>query len=809
MALLLRLTISTLCATGAYALLSCGGVPSAFSLQRNPTSRAVLCQRHPRIVYPLSRSRTAPLVLLLDREPRDDDKDVGSPKLLLSDFARIFSQAPATPATPQPDALTVWKSRAQQAAAPLLAAAANVKPLQILLGFGTALALVASSVAVTSSAISDFLAENQRGLVLERAILFGAILEDVNDAYVEQEVDIDRLFQTGVNAMLSSLDPYSTYENARQAEDLFLRTSGRYGGVGLTIGRDGDDVLVLGALEGFAFDAGVRAGDRILKIDNQPVRGLDLDRVKAMLRGEPGTNVQLLVQRDGATESDLALDLGRKLVRLPDIPLATEMRPGVGYIKLDGFTEGTADEMAAAIRNLALPDPDAAEAKPPLQALVLDLRDNPGGLLDAAVAVSQQLVPEGTHIVSTAGRVYGGEGSSLSYSSAKPPLLPPDTRLVVLVNRNTASAAEIVTGVVQDTDRGVVVGQRTFGKGLVQIVEPLPGGASLKLTVAKYYTPSGRCIQAMSYTPRGEERAVQIDGEDEDEDEMSSAYSNSIGKRVKDALRESFRTSNGRPVRSAGGIDPDIAVEPKAIGELERSLLQRGLFFKYAGEWLQQHAGAPQSQIRALDAAQESTYRDFVRYARAADAKAGTLAPHSRVLSEKLTALEKAIAASGDRQKSAREVQVLRQLLVEEDLAQFSSQKEAISADLREAVLARLTKPSARAASILSADPQVIAAVDLALDANKYSSLLAPPPSPSPLTTTAAAEPAAATAQLSSAQTVRTPQGRGVASSGARPSRQTMSTSSRDVSADQLKRKHFAAIAEELLAPSPEASVYG
>ena len=161
-------------------------------------------------------------------------------------------------------------------------------------------------------------------------------------------------------------------------------------------------------------------------------------------------------------------------------------RDGVGYIKLEGFSEGTAEETARAIRRLQA---DGTH----LKALVLDLRDNPGGLLDAAVAVSQQLVPEGTEIVSTSGRVYG-EGTSLSYRSTKPPLLNPRTKLVVLVNSNTASAAEIVTGVVQDTDRGVVVGERTFGKGLVQIVEPLPGGGALKLTVAKYYTPSGRCI---------------------------------------------------------------------------------------------------------------------------------------------------------------------------------------------------------------------------------------------------------------------------------------------------------------------------
>ena len=295
----------------------------------------------------------------------------------------------------------------------------------------------------------------------ERAILFGTILENVKAAYVDRNVDIDALFQTGVNSMLSVLDPYSTYENRQQAEDLSLRTTGRYGGVGLTIGKDGDDVLVLGALEGFAFDAGVRPGDRIKSVDGYDVAKLTVDAVKDKLRGEPGTSVELTVQRDGSPEPTLTIPLPRKLVRLPDVSLATiDRENGIGYMKLDGFSEGAAEETARAITRM--------QSEREMQALIIDLRDNPGGLLDAAVAVSQQLVPENTEIVSTAGRVYG-EGTSLSYRSTKPPMLSPSTRLIMLVNSNTASAAEIVAGVVQDTDRGVVIGERTYGKGLVQV----------------------------------------------------------------------------------------------------------------------------------------------------------------------------------------------------------------------------------------------------------------------------------------------------------------------------------------------------
>lgn len=357
-------------------------------------------------------------------------------------FGSKATSAPAPPALQLPQAVTAALESAPFEAA--RTALAEVRPLQVFSGFMLAVFLAGSSVVATGQAVSGYLARDGNGQVLERAMLFGTILDNVKAAYVDDNIDITQLFETGVNAMLSMLDPYSTYENAKEAEDLNVRTTGRYGGVGLTIGKDGDDVLVLGALEGYAFDAGVRAGDRILAIDDTSVKPLEVEAVKNLLRGEPGTSVQLTVQRDGSTEPDrkLVMPVQRRLVRLPDVTLAT-LKNGVGYLKVEGFSEGTAEETARAIR--ALQD---AEGPQGLKALVIDLRDNPGGLLDAAVAVSQQLVPEGTEIVSTAGRVYG-EGTSLSYRSTKPPMLNPRTRLIMIVNSNTASAAEIVAGVVQ------------------------------------------------------------------------------------------------------------------------------------------------------------------------------------------------------------------------------------------------------------------------------------------------------------------------------------------------------------------------
>ena len=680
---------------------------------------------------------------------------------------------PAAPPPPPP-----FRIKLDEAVATAKNAVTAIKPVQVLSGFMLAVALGGGTIVATTNAVTGFLSEDGNGEVLERTLKFGTILENVKAAYVDRNVDLDKLFETGVNSMLSVLDPYSTFENTEQSEDLALRTSGRYGGVGLTIGKDDkDQVLVLGALEGFAFDAGVRPGDRIVAIDGKKVEKLSVDAVKTLLRGEPGTSIMLTVQRDGSTEPELSMPVSRKLVRLPDVTLASMDRDGVGYIKLEGFSEGTAEETARAIRRLQA---DGTH----LKALVLDLRDNPGGLLDAAVAVSQQLVPEGTEIVSTSGRVYG-EGTSLSYRSTKPPLLNPRTKLVVLVNSNTASAAEIVTGVVQDTDRGVVVGERTFGKGLVQIVEPLPGGGALKLTVAKYYTPSGRCIQAVTYGGGRMEasaaKALAKDGvstpaggvgdgvtpiiEDENgplspiapaptsstspENKKEGGDSKASGageeknkagavRRIdpsepslpsasKDDEEYVYVTEHGRKVKAGGGIGPDVLVDARKLGELERSLLQKGLFFDFAGDWLQRHAGSMEQLATSVDTKQDEAYREFETFVRnRASQKEGLFEPAG--ISRQLDALQKSITASGGekRTRSLNELALLRKKLQAEQLDEFRTQKSAIKEDVVEALLGRLTSPSVRLAAQLGTDPQVNFALSIAKDDAKYNEYLAP-----------------------------------------------------------------------------------
>ena len=685
----------------------------------------------------------------------------------------VIAAVPKTPDEAREALSSTWDTVREQA-----------RPGQVFLGFFAALTLSFSTVSWAGSVVAGFLTEGGRGEVVQRALLFGSILDSVRQGYVEDNVDVDRLFQTGVNAMLSTLDPYSTYENARQSEDLTVRTVGRYGGVGLTISRDGEDVVILGALEGFAFDAGVRAGDKIVSVDGAPVKGMAIDAVKTRLRGEPGSQVEVTVTREGSSQAALSFPLQRQLVRLRDIPLAAMMQSGVGYVKLDSFSEGTSDELAQAII--------AFQRGGGLKSLVIDLRDNPGGLLDAAVSVAQQLVPQDTTIVSTAGRAYGDEGSSVSYRSAMPPLLSPGVRLVLLVNGNTASAAEIVSGVVQDVDRGVIVGEKTFGKGLVQVVEPLPGGAALKLTVAKYYTPSGRCIQAISYRDKQsvadsqkqqqqqpQEKPQAADGkgaaapaagekdgqggggattgggagggssaapifpadelDDADDEPFSYVGRRRLPQKFTEEERKTFYTKSGRAVKDGGGIVPDMAAAPRAVGELERALLQQGLFYRFAGEYLAAHVGTPAQQKQQLVASADSVYTEFVSFVKREEGKVDPkkdrpLLESPRVAAQ-LDALQKTLESSSPGAgggasgggRASKEVGVLRKMIRDEQLAQFATERSSLQQDVVEAVLGRLTPPSERLLAQLDTDPQVKAALELARDPQQYEQILSKP----------------------------------------------------------------------------------
>ncbi len=397
-------------------------------------------------------------------------------------------------------------------------------------------------------------------LKINRSIdVFGKVYKEITLNYVD-EVDPDQFVRAGIDGMLKTLDPYTTYLSERENDEIDLVTTGKYGGVGISIGvRDGM-ITVVNMIEGFsAAKQGIQTGDRILEIDTKSMVGATLDQVRNVVRGTPGTEVKMKIEREGESQP-LEFVLLREEIPVRNVAYAGFVESGIGYIRLERFSRTAGDDVRNAIKEL--------RAKGQLKGLVLDLRDNPGGLLDIAVDVSEKFLPESSLVVSTRGR---RSDSERKYYSDEKPMLA-DIPLATLVNRNSASASEIVAGAIQDLDRGIVVGTRTFGKGLVQTISRISESSSLKITTARYYTPSGRCIQELDYFHRTKDGDVTV---------------------LPDSLRKEYRTAHNRKVFEAGGIVPDTTVsEPEQIKLIEE-LYRKAMFFKYANRFASQKKTIP------------------------------------------------------------------------------------------------------------------------------------------------------------------------------------------------------------------------
>ncbi|MFV1981395.1 MAG: S41 family peptidase, partial [Rhodothermia bacterium] len=379
--------------------------------------------------------------------------------------------------------------------------------------------------------------------------IFGTLYEELAVGYVDP-IDPERLMRTGLTSMLNTLDPYTVFIDEATNEEIDIATRGRYAGVGLTVTISDGHITVVSPVEGYSgFRQGVRAGDIIVEVDGQSVSDLSGADVSEILRGDPGSSVSLVVEREGEAQP-IEFLLTREDVRLKNVTFADFIDDtSIAYIRLERFAREAYSEVYIAIKSLA--------KKRKIDAVILDLRDNPGGLLEAAVDISGIFLRQGTEIVSTRGRL---PQTHRSYRSRKSPI-ETELPLAVLVNGNSASASEIVAGAIQDLDRGIVIGERTFGKGLVQIVRPLPYNTSLKMTTSKYYTPSGRSIQAITYTHRVEDGYAVV---------------------VADSLKQVYQTSAGREVRGGGGITPDIEITLPPISDFEEALIRKSAFFRFA-----------------------------------------------------------------------------------------------------------------------------------------------------------------------------------------------------------------------------------
>lgn len=385
--------------------------------------------------------------------------------------------------------------------------------------------------------------------------IFGRVYREITLNYVD-EVDPEKFMESGINGMLSTLDPYTNFINASEGDEVELITTGRYGGIGITVGLREGFVTILTLMEGYSAQRqGLQPGDRMIAIDGKDVTGTKPDGIRSMTRGEPGTEVRVRVEREGELKP-LDFTLVREEIQLKNITYANFVRKGVAYVRLERFTRGAGDELLLAIRELQL--------KGEISSFVLDLRDNPGGLLDVAVDIVEKFVPKGSLVVSTRGRK---PDSERKYYSIEEPTLP-NVPLVVLINHNSASASEIVAGAIQDLDRGIVLGERSFGKGLVQTIAPLPYNTQIKITTAKYYTPSGRCIQEIDYMHKNKDGVFAV---------------------MPESLRQQFKTLKGRSEYERGGITPDSIVPEPGQSTLHKELLRKSMYFRFASRYTAAH----------------------------------------------------------------------------------------------------------------------------------------------------------------------------------------------------------------------------
>ena len=380
--------------------------------------------------------------------------------------------------------------------------------------------------------------------------IFTDLYKELNTYYVD-ETDPGKLIKSAMDEMLQTLDPYTNYIPESEIEDFQFMTTGQYGGIGAMITKRDEYVYISEPYEGFPDQkSGLMAGDKILEVNNISVKGKSTEEVSKLLKGQPNTNVSILIERKYINEP-FEVSFKREKVTVGSVPYFGLLENNIGYVKLRSFTRNCSNDLKNAI--LKLKEQSATS-------LILDLRGNPGGLLNESVKIANFFVNQGEEIVSTKGKIKSWEKV---YTATNKPI---DTEipLVVLIDQSSASASEIVSGSLQDLDRAVIVGKRSFGKGLVQQTRKLSYNSQLKLTVAKYYIPSGRCIQALDYSNRNE------DG--------------SVGK-IADSLSTEFRTKNNRKVYDGGGITPDLVTESEVSSKILLSLFRERLFFDYATEY--------------------------------------------------------------------------------------------------------------------------------------------------------------------------------------------------------------------------------
>ncbi|MDQ1332316.1 MAG: carboxyl-terminal processing protease [Bacteroidota bacterium] len=508
--------------------------------------------------------------------------------------------------------------------------------------------------------------------------IFFSLFRELNTFYVD-EINPDKTIKAGIDNMLKTLDPYTVYYSESDADEIAFLTTGKYGGIGSLVRGGREYVVISQVYKGFPADlAGIKAGDILKKVDGLSIKGVSTDKVSEKLKGNPGTDITVTIERNGK-EADYSMK--REKIVIPPVPYSGMIDSKTGYIRLSNFTQDCIGDFKEALLNVRTSNP---------QQIIIDLRGNPGGLLTEAVELVNLFVGPGKPVVSTKGKVKQFDEDFKTTRAAVDEEIP----LAILINRGSASAAEIVAGAIQDLDRGVIIGQRSYGKGLVQVTRPLSYNTQLKVTTAKYYIPSGRCIQALDFSHPNEDGSVGI---------------------IPDSLVSEFKTKNGRTVKDGGGITPDIEILPDPLSQVATELYLRYLIFDFATQYYNTHPVInSSSQFRFTDQ-DYADFRNFLmtrnfNYKTTTEESLNELIANARkekyyeIHKDLFTELENDVTHS-----------------LEHDLSIF---KDEITQLIEEEIIGRYFYEEGAIEWSLQKDEQVKKAVEILNDREKYTSIL-------------------------------------------------------------------------------------
>ncbi len=532
---------------------------------------------------------------------------------------------------------------------------------------------------LTAVILIGFVSSSDRYFYIKKNFtILSEVYEEVSESYVE-EVDPERLMRNGINAMLETLDPYTVLVDEAESQRMDEMTTGQYAGVGLEVGARDGKLVVIAPIEGYsAHRKGIRAGDIIVEVDGISTDGMSSDDLQGLLRGEPDSEVELKVERYGM-DQEIEFELTRETIEITNVSysglLEHDGDEKIAYVVLNRFAQNAAEEVRDEINELK-DDGD-------LDGIMLDLRNNPGGLLTEAVNMVDLFVEPGIEIVSTQGRE---SDQNDSYESSQAPAFE-DEPLIVLQNSGSASASEIVSGAIQDLDRGIVAGERSFGKGLVQIVRPLSYNMALKITTSKYYIPSGRSIQSLDFA--GEEDSEEADIDDED--------------------RTPFETKGGRTVYESIGIEPDVEAEEREESMVELSLLQESKYFFFANQFY--------SDNDDYSELTDEIFQDFKAFL---DDEEFTFQTRGQeYYDEFVSNLDDPM-----KEQASAELAALNEVITEEQETQFDMHEDEIRASLHEELISRYDGEDGRMKAAIRTDNVINEALEYLTELTLYQNFL-------------------------------------------------------------------------------------